>query len=797
MTSLWLDVRYGMRMLFKNPGFTILGILTLALGIGVNTAIFTMVNAVLLKSLPYANADELTGAYLVSMKGGDEAKYPFPPALYLNLRSRTNAFTDVAALSNKGWAANLTDAGEPERLQGFQVSDNLFSVLGVKPELGRSFLAEEDRPGTNRVVVISHDLWQRRFASDRNVLGRRITLNGESYAVVGVMPADFRFYSKTDVWTPLAFSVDEQNENHSNYLELIARRKPGVTPEQAAADTTRVVTAFINDPKSDIEPRLVPPQTLLTSEVRPMLLLLLSAVGFVLLISCVNMANLTLARGTVRRRELAVRVALGARRSRIVRQLLLESALLALLGGAGGLLFAQWALKFLIAGLPEYLADANSHVASVHVDTTALAFTLGVSVLATILFGFVPALQLSRIDLNRELKDGARTVGTRSRFRSALVVTEITLAMVTLVGAGLMIKSLWRLVHVNLGYQPEKVLAAQIDPSGSRFEKDEQVDAFYNELLPRITAIPGVKHAGFINSLNASTDYSVDEHPNEPPDRRHSAQMNQVSPDYFAALAIPLRTGRFFNEHDIRSAPRVIVIDESLAQAVFPGEQPVGKHLNFWKNSWEIVGIAGGARYWEVNKDPVPHIYFSYHQVNWHSMTLVVQTDAGDPMRLVGPIRAQVAAVDKDQPIHTFKLYEAIVSDLVAPWRFTTFLLAAFAALAALLSAIGIYGVMSYSVTQSTRDIGVRMALGARSGNVLRLVVGKGMVLAVIGVALGLAGSYALTRYISTLLFEVKPTDAMTFSLVALGLLLVALIACYIPARRATKVDPLVALRYE
>jgi len=797
MTSLWLDVRYGMRMLFKNPGFTILGILTLALGIGVNTAIFTMVNAVLLKSLPYANADELTGAYLVSMKGGDEAKYPFPPALYLNLRSRTNAFTDVAALSNKGWAANLTDAGEPERLQGFQVSDNLFSVLGVKPELGRSFLAEEDRPGTNRVVVISHDLWQRRFASDRNVLGRRITLNGESYAVVGVMPADFRFYSKTDVWTPLAFSVDEQNENHSNYLELIARRKPGVTPEQAAADTTRVVTAFINDPKSDIEPRLVPPQTLLTSEVRPMLLLLLSAVGFVLLISCVNMANLTLARGTVRRRELAVRVALGARRSRIVRQLLLESALLALLGGAGGLLFAQWALKFLIAGLPEYLADANSHVASVHVDTTALAFTLGVSVLATILFGFVPALQLSRIDLNRELKDGARTVGTRSRFRSALVVTEITLAMVTLVGAGLMIKSLWRLVHVNLGYQPEKVLAAQIDPSGSRFEKDEQVDAFYNELLPRITAIPGVKHAGFINSLNASTDYSVDEHPNEPPDRRHSAQMNQVSPDYFAALAIPLRTGRFFNEHDIRSAPRVIVIDESLAQAVFPGEQPVGKHLNFWKNSWEIVGIAGGARYWEVNKDPVPHIYFSYHQVNWHSMTLVVQTDAGDPMRLVGPIRAQVAAVDKDQPIHTFKLYEAIVSDLVAPWRFTTFLLAAFAALAALLSAIGIYGVMSYSVTQSTRDIGVRMALGARSGNVLRLVVGKGMVLAVIGVALGLAGSYALTRYISTLLFEVKPTDAMTFLLVALGLLLVALIACYIPARRATKVDPLVALRYE
>jgi putative ABC transport system permease protein len=797
MTSLWLDVRYGIRMLVKNPGFTLLGILTLALGIGVNTAIFTMVNAVLLKSLPYANPDELTGAYLVSSKGGEESQYPFAPALYLDLKAHTSAFTDVAALSNKGWAANLTDTGEPERLQGFQISGNLFSVLGVNPELGRSFLTEEDRPGTNRVVVISHELWQRRFASDRSMLGRQLTLNGDAYTVIGVMPAHFRFYTKTDVWTPLAFSVEEQNESHSNYLELIARRKPGVTPEQAAADTSRVLTAFINDPKSDIQPRLIPPQTLMTKEVRPMLLLLLSAVGFVLLISCVNMANLTLARGTVRRRELAVRVALGARRSRLVRQLLLESALLALIGGACGLLFAQWALKFLVAGLPEYLADANSHVASVQVDTTALAFTLGVSLLATFLFGLVPALQLSRIDLNSELKDGARTVSTRSRFRSALVVIEITLAMVTLVGAGLMTKSLWRLVHANLGYQPAGVLVAQIDPAGPKYEKDEQVDAFYNELLPRITTIPGVKHAGIINSLNASTQYGVDEHPNEPPERRHSAPMNQVSPDYFAAMGIPLRAGRFFDDHDTRTAPKVIVIDESLAQSVFLGEDPIGKHLNFWKNSWEIVGVVGGARYWEVNKDPVPHIYFSYHQVNWHSMGLVVQTEEGDPMRLVGPIRAQVSAVDKNQPVHSFKTYQAIVADLVAPQRFTTFLLAAFAALAALLAAIGIYGVMSYSVTQSTRDIGVRMALGARPGNVLRLVVGRGMILALVGVLLGLAGSYALTRLIATLLFEVKPTDAMTFVLVALGLLVIALIACYIPGRRATKVDPLVALKYE
>ena len=796
MTSFWQDVRYGWRMLFKNPGFTLLGVLTLALGIGVNTAIFTVVNAVLLKSLPYANADELAGAYLVSAKNVD-FQYPFPPALFLDLKAHTNAFTDVAALSNKGWAANLTDLGEAERLQGFQVSANLFSVLGVNPELGRSFLAEEDQPGTGRVVVISHELWQRRFAGDSQVLGQRLTLNGDSYTVVGIMPADFRFLTKSDVWTPLAFSLEEQNERHSNYLEIIARRKPGVTLQQAAADTNHVVTAFINDPTSDFQPRLVPPQTLLTKEVRPMLLLLLSAVGFVLLISCVNMANLTLARGTVRRRELAVRVALGAGRSRIVRQLLLECALLALLGGVFGLLFAQWVLKFLMAGLPEYLADANSHVASVHVDGTVLAFTLVVSVAATFLFGLVPALQLSRVDLNRELKDGARGTGARSRFRSALVVTEITLAMVTLVGAGLMTKSLWHLLHVNLGYQPAGVLAAQIDPSGPKFEKHEQVDAFYNELLPRVAAIPGVRHAGFINSLNASTSYTVDEHPNEPSDRQHSGQMNQVSPDYFAVMGIPLRAGRFFTDRDVKGAPSVIVVDESLAKSVFPGENPIGKHLNFWKNSWEIVGVAGGARYWEVNKDPVPHIYFSYHQVNWHSMALVVQTEGGDPLSFVGPIRAQVSAVDKNQPIHSFKTYQTIVSDLLAPQRFTTYLLAAFAALAALLSAIGIYGVMSYSVMQSTRDIGVRMALGARPGNVLRLVVGRGMVLALAGVALGVVGSYALTRLIANLLFEVKPTDAVTFAIVGFGLLLIALIACYIPARRATKVDPLVALRCE
>jgi putative ABC transport system permease protein len=797
MQAIWQDLRYAARMFLKAPSFTLLAILTLALGIGANTAILTVVNAVLLRPLPYANAHELVSMYMGPDAAPPELRFPFRPVEYANLKTQKGSLADIAALSNKGWPANLTNAGEPERLQGFQVSGNLFSLLGVNAEVGRTFTMDEDRPGPNRVVVLSHEFWQRRFGSDRAVLGRDLTLNGESYTVIGVMPADFRFYSRTDLWTPLAFDAAEANERNSRYLELTGRLKASVTIEQAAADVDRLTQALSDNSKSDLHVRLSPPQTLLTREARPVLVLLTAAVGFVLLIACVNMANLTLARGSARRRELAVRTALGASRFRVVRQLLLESGLLALAGGAVGLLLSHWAIQFLVAGLPEYLAQANAHVAQVSVDRTALAFTLALSFLTTILFGLAPALQLSRFDLNKELKDGGRTAVSRNRFRSALVVTEVALAVITLVGAGLMVKSLWRLVHVNPGYDPAGVLAAQIDPSGDNYKEAAQINAFYKGLLDRVSTIPGVAHAGVINSLNASTNFSVVEHPPVPPEQARSAQMNQVSPDYFAAMGIPLRAGRFFTERDVEAAPRVIIIDESLARQEFAGENPIGKHLNFWKNSWEVVGVVGGARYWGLTAEPPPHMYFSYLQVNWHSMSLVVRGQAGDPMKLAAPIRAQLAAIDKNQPIHSFKTMESTVADLVAPQRFTALLLAAFAALSALLSAVGIYGVMSYLVNQSTREIGVRMALGAQPRNVFRMVVGKGMILALLGCALGLAGSYWLTRLMTTLLFEVKPTDAMTFATVSLGLLLIALVACYVPARRATKVDPLVALRYE
>ena len=799
MNTLFQDVRYGLRVLWKNPGFTVIAALTLALGIGANTAIFSVVNAVLLQPLPYAKADELVTIY--NTPGGDE-RWPLSPQAYLNLKTHNTVFADVAALSNKGWPANLTGDGNPERLQGFQVSANLFSLLGVAPQRGRAFLGEEDRPGANRVVMLSHEFWRRRFGADPQVVGRALTLNGDTYTVVGVMPADFRFFTKADVWTPLAFTAEDENDP-AGYLYVIGRRKPGVSFGQAGAEVEAISREFINKPNSKVRWRLGLPQAMLSEEVRPMLLLLLGAVGFVLLIACVNIANLLLARGSARRRELAIRSALGAGRWRVVRQLLAESALLALIGGGGGLLLASWVIQFLAGGLPEYLADANSRVASLQLDTTALGFTLALSLLTSFLFGLAPALQLSKIDLNEALKEGGRTAGSRSRLRSTLVVAEVALAMVLLVGGGLMIKSFWRLAHVNLGYEPAGVLTAKIDPSGARYEEFARVTAFYQGLLERVRAIPGVRDAGVINSLNASFNFSIDEHPPFPPERQPSAQINQVSADYFRAMGIPLRAGRFFTERDVKGAEPVVIVDETFAQRYFPGEDPIGKHINGefsrgeGKTSRQIVGVVGGAKYWTLSSEPFPHMYFSYLQENWGSMELVVRAQSGDPVRLAAPIRAELAAIDKDQPIHSFKPLEATVSELVAPQRFTTLLLAGFAALAALLAAIGLYGVISYAVTQRTREIGIRMAVGADSRAVMRMVIRQGLLLAVIGVAAGLVASFALTRLLASLLFGVSTTDPATFLVISTLLVGVSLVASFVPARRAMKVDPMVALRYE
>jgi putative ABC transport system permease protein len=793
MQTLWQDLRFGARLLVKKPGFTLIAVVTLALGIGANTAIFSVVNAVLLQPLPYANAEELVEIYT---NLGGETTGPFPPAAYLNLKSRNTVFSDIAAADNRGWPANMTGLGEPERLQGYKLSANFFTLLGVTMRQGRTFLPEEDRPGANRVVVISHELWQRRFGGAPQLIGRTLNLNGDPYTVVGVAPAGYRF-AAADFWTPQAFTAADENNRRDAYLYLIGRRKPGVSFERAGAEVETITREFDNNPNSELRARIALPQETLTKEVRPMLLLLVAAVGFVLLIACVNVANLLLARGSVRRRELAIRAALGAGRLRVARQLLVESAMLALVGGALGLLLASWGVEFLAGGLPEYLANANPRVAMLKVDATALGFTIALSMLTSFLFGLIPALRLSKVDLNEALKEGARTAGERSRLLQALVIVEVALAMVVLVGGGLTVKSFWRLAHVDLGYEPEGVLTAQIDPSGARYKEFDQVTSFYQELLGRISAIPGARYAGAINSNDVSISFGIDEHTPLPPEKQPLARSNQVSPDYFNAMGIPLRAGRFFNERDVKGAQPVAIIDETLARREFPGENPVGKHVNFWNTSNEVVGVVGAARYYSPGDDPGAHIYLSYLQVNFWSMSLRVRAQSGDQMKLVAPIRAELASIDKNQPIHSFKALEAQVSEQIATPRFTAALMAGFAALAALLAAIGIYGVMSYTVAERTREIGVRLALGAQTGNVMRLVLRRGMALAVTGAMIGLVASFALPRLMSGLPFGVEATDPTTLVAITLLLLAVALVSCLIPARRATKVDPLVALRHE
>lgn len=809
LETLLQDVRFGLRMLWKNPGFTLVAVLTLALGIGANTAIFSVVNAVLLRPLPYHKADELEMFYFTDAQGEEE--WFLSPAAYQDLKSQNSVFTGIAAWGNSTWPANLTGDAEPERLQGFQVSANFFQVLGVSAAQGRTFLPEEEQPGHNRVVVISHELWQRRFGGDPELIGRSLLLNGAAYDVAGVMPADFRFILKTDVWTPLtlASAVAEDERNGAN-LHQVVRRKPGVPSEQARAEIEHILRPHFSNQNSDRRAHLKPLQTVLTVGERQMLLILFAAVGFVLLIACVNVANLLLTRASVRRRELVIRGALGAGRWRIVRQLLVENTMLAVFGGACALLLANWCISFLVGGLPESVAAKNSHVAMLKLDAWALGYACGLSLLTIIVFGLAPALQTSKLNLNKALKESGRSEAQgrgQKRFRSLLVVTEIALAMVLLVGAGLMIKSFWRLSNADRGFEAAGVLTAKIDPSSDEYREPHRVAAYYRQVLERVSAIPGVRHAGIINSWDYGWRVAVEGDPPIPEEQRPLASRHPVSADYFGAMGIPLRSGRFFTDRDVSGAPPVAIIDETLARRHFPNESPIGKHLRFPDALREIVGIVGATRAWRPysfgRDEAFPRVYLPYQQFscnqqeNCWSLSLMVRAPSGDPISLIPAIRRELAAIDKDQPIHSFKLLEQSVSDLSADRRFSVLLLAAFATLATLLAAVGIYGVMAYTVTQRTHEIGIRIALGARGGDVLKMVVGQGMILALAGVGIGLVAALAVTRLMASLLYGVSATDPVTFIGIAVMLTVVALLACFIPARRATKVDPLIALRCE
>ena len=810
MNTLWQDLRYGLRMLLKSPGFTVIAALALALGIGANTAIFSVVNAMLLRPLPYPEPNRLvvlweTNPNLASafLRTHNEAS----PANFLDWKQQQTVFEDVAAYRWLNY--NLTGTDTPEQLQGNPVTTNMFDVLRVRPLIGRNFRPDESDPKSDRVAMLSYGLWQRRFGGDPAVIGKAITLNGNQHIVVGVMPQDFEFPGAfCELWTPLRFATDTPPARQAHFLYTRARLKPGVTLQQAQAEMDTIAARLRQqypDTNADRGIRLQPLHEATVEEMQTGLFVLLGAVGFVLLIACANVANLMLARATARHKEIAIRTALGAGRWRIVRQLLTESVLLSILGGVGGILLALWGIDLLLAAVPgefRLFVHGWNHIG---LDAPVLLFTLTVSILTGVVFGLVPALQASKADLNEALKEGGRSsVGhTRRRFRSALVVAETALALVLLVGAGLMIKSFMRLVEVRPGFDPQNVMTMQLSLPPARYKDNAQVVNFYEQLNARVAAQPGVEAAGFVNYLpmagaGGTTTFIIDGRPPAKQGVYPEANIRIVSPDYFRTLRIPLRAGRVFTARDTASAPLVAIINETGARLYFPGEDPIGKVIRNPDGTQptEIVGVVGDIKHFGLDDEPEGYLYAPHAQAPNNDMALVVRA-TGDPTASAALVRREVLALDKDQPVFDVKTMATRIAERTTPSRLGSFLFGLFAAVALTLAAVGIYGVMAYSVTQRTHEIGVRMALGAQTRDVLRLVVGQGMLLVGIGLVLGLGASFVLMRWLASKLFQVSATDPTTFVGVSLLLAVIALVACLVPARRATKVDPMVALRYE
>ena len=806
MRTLWQDLRYGMRMLLKKPGFTAAAVVALALGIGANTAIFSVVNAVLFKPLNYREPERLVTLGHSYPKLNLLA--PISPAGYQSYKT-SSAFEDVATFYPFNY--NLTAQGEPERVPGRRVTANFFSLLGQETARGRVFLPEEEQLGRDRVVILGNGLWQRRFGSEPDLLGKTITLNNESYTVVGVMPASFQF-GKDELWTPLAFTPEQlsPNQRGNEYLGSIARLKPNVTLEQAQAEMNTIVNRLVTETPDDFPPAgswSVPIKFLheeFVGDIRPALLVLLGAVGFLLLIACANVANLMLARATARRKEIAIRTALGAGRLRLIRQLLTESVLLAFVGGVAGLLLAVWGVDLLLALNPDTVPRARE----IGIDESVLGFTLGISLLTGILFGLVPALQASRTDLTETLKEGGRSSATGARLRSArsiLVIAEVAVALVLLVGAGLLLRSFSRLLNVDPGFQTDNLLTMQIALPATKYREPQQVRSFYGQLIERVKNLPGVQSAGAVSNLPlsgsvTSGNFQIEGRPVPPGTPSPHSDRRAATADYLSTMRISLLKGRYFTDRDVADAPQVAIIDETMAKLYWPNEDPVGRRLTFeggdnprWR---EIVGVVGPVKHKALDADLRGQLYFPHAQSSQAGMYLVVRA-ANDPMSLASTVRAAVRAVDVDQPVYNVRAMKEVLDNSVAQRRFSVLLLGIFAGVAMVLAAVGLYGVMSYTVTQRTHEIGIRMALGAQGGDVLKMVLGQGTVLALTGIVIGLIAAFALTRVMSSLLFGVSATDPVTFATIALLLAGVALLACYIPARRATKVEPVVALKYE
>jgi predicted permease len=812
MQTLWQDLRFGFRTLMRKPGFTIIAIIALALGIGANTAIFSVINSVLLRPLAYKEPERLVVINhdypKLNLKAGASA------IGYTHYRDNAKSFESVAAMTGGGF--NLTGGGDPEQVNGSRVTHNFFSALGSEARLGRVFLPEEDQPGKNKVVVLSHGFWQRRFGGDPGVVNKTVTLNDESHTVVGIMPPSFQpgreLGQVIDLWTPIAFTPQQLSYNNltNEFLSVFARLKPGVTIGQAQAELDTIATNLRQQylpwagSRNEWGLTTQPLTELVVGDIRLALWILMGIVGLVLLIACANVANLLLARAADRQKEMAIRTALGAGRWRVIRQLLTESAMLALIGGALGLSLAWLGINALVKIDQVQIPRASE----IGLDWRVLAFTLGVSLLTGVVFGLVPALQAAKADLSETLKEGGRTGsgGARAWVRNSLVVFEMALALVVLVSAGLLMRSFWRLQQVNPGFAPQNTLAMSLALPGTRYREPSQRANFYNELLQRIRALPGIQSAGATSILplsgnNSSGSFQIEGRVVPPGQSSPHGDRWAATTDYFSTMRIPVIRGRFFDDRDTMASQPVAIIDETMRRKYWPNEDPVGKRITFqggqnnpiWR---EIVGVVGHVKHKGLEGESRVQYYIPHSQSQNAFMTLVIRTSV-DPTSVAGAVRGAISGLDKDLPVFRVKTMEQFVADSMAQRRFAMTLVGIFAAVAMALACVGLYGVLSYSITQRSHEIGIRMALGAQVRDVLRLVVGQGMLLALAGVVLGSVAAFLLTRLMANLLFDVKASDPLTFTTIALLLALVALVACFVPARRATKVDPIEALRYE
>ena len=817
METLLKDIRYGIRGLVKRPGFTAIALITLALGIGANTAIFSVINAVLLRPLQFKDPEQLVIVWEDASFAGFPRNTP-APGIYFDWKNQNQSFSDMAACAEVSF--NITGDGDPERVMAFTVTENFFPLFGVQPLIGRNFLPEEDRPGANKVVLLSHSLWQSRYGGDPQIINRDITLNGAKHTVVGVMPASFQFMEKeVRLWVPIAFEPEDMSNRGGHYLKVVARLKPGVTQPQAQADLDAVMARVAKDfPGETMDGKLgaivMPMREQLVGETRSSLIVLLVAVAFVLLIACANVAGLLLARAVARRREIALRVALGASRVRVVRQLLTESLLLATVAGVLGSLLAYWSFAFLQGLVPPEMALLTS----LELDTRILAFTLLISIVTGVIFGLVPALQSANIDLNDALKQSSTRTTSTSRLRNGLIVSEVALSIVLLVGAGLLIQTLFQLFRQYAVLEPEKVLTLRtVLPRESssqgtgKYSEPQQRNNFYQQVLDRVESMPGVVAAGYSTSVpllwKGGTSGFYPEGLRDPiPGMAYDANHRQVSADYLKAMNIPLRQGRYFTKGDNEHSMPVAIINETMARQYWPGENTLGRRFKIGapddpERPWTtIVGIVADVRQMGIDEPVKAEMYLPHRQIThnpWFIPRDLAIRTTGDTTNLVGAGRQAIREVDPDQPVSNVATMAEVLGEEAAQRRMGMIMLVGFAVLALLLASLGIYGVLAYFVTQHTNEIGVRLALGATPRNILFLVLKKGMGLTLIGVAIGIAASFAFTRWMSSLLFGVKAADPLTFVAVPLLLGIVALLACAIPARRATKVDPMVALRYE